>query len=169
MLKPNAEPASDATFNHLLSNACSGIYRLDMLLLFYCTYLQCMKSDINVQQTLETLNEMEKARNLTPTEEVLKTEYFKSETLKHAVDDLIGESKQSLNKTAEAYYSSKKSIEEITRKNRIPKDCTNTTYPLFTYKPTDVNLSDQKKSWAGKPIGSTVMSCPKSKSNTDRC
>ena len=38
------------------------------------------------------------------------------------MDGLIGESKQNLDKTAEAYYSSKKSIDEITRKNRIPND-----------------------------------------------
>lgn len=123
-LKPLSkdEPASDEAFNLLLSNACSGIYGLDMLLMFYCSYLQCMKSDINSQQMLEDLNKMEEELKMEATTTIKKDEFFKSETLKLAVDDLIGECKQNLNKTAEEYYSSKKSIEEITRGNRIPND-----------------------------------------------
>ena len=124
MLRPLSKerPASDETFNQLLSDACSGIFSLDMLLLFYCTYLQCMKSDINGQQMLADLNRMEEGRELKATPPMGRDAFFKSETLKLAVDGLIGESKQNLDKTAEAYYSSKKSIDEITRKNRIPND-----------------------------------------------
>ena len=81
-----------------------------------------MKSDINSQQMLEDLNKMEEELKMEATTTIKKDEFFKSETLKLAVDDLIGECKQNLNKTAEEYYSSKKSIEEITRGNRIPND-----------------------------------------------
>ncbi|QDZ22858.1 DUF4455 domain-containing protein [Chloropicon primus] len=122
MLKASPSEKPEQAFNQLLSEACSGIYSLDMLLLFYCGYLQCMKSELNGQQMLEDLNKMEEERGLKPTSSMQREEFFTSETLKAAVDNLIGESKQNLIKTAEAYYGSKKSIEEITRKNRIPND-----------------------------------------------
>ena len=69
---------------------------------------------------LSSLNELKRTRE-SETAATRREEFFKSETLSAAVEALISDSRQSLIKTAESYYSSKKA-DEITRKGRIPAD-----------------------------------------------
>ena len=110
-----------AAFGVLLAGACQGMYALDSLLQFYCSYLQCLRSEVDPSGALSSLNELEKDKGESETAATRREEFFKSETLSAAVEALISDSRQSLIKTAESYYSSKKA-DEITRKGRIPAD-----------------------------------------------